>query len=150
MQFSSTLGRTTSSGVDGVTRPCQWSGDGEDVVARARVVPREVPGRELLTVPSDGVYGAYYCQAVSATAPHPFAARLWQEFLYSDQGQILWLKGFGHPARFTDLAGRKVIPKPLLQALPSAAIYNKVRFASLGQQAVAAAKIKAEWASKVG
>ncbi len=103
-----------------------------------------------VTVPSDGVYGAYYCQAVSATAPHPFAARLWQEFLYSDQGQILWLKGFGHPARFTDLAGRKVIPKPLLQALPSAAIYNKVRFASLGQQAVAAAKIKAEWASKVG
>ena len=88
-----------------------------------------------VTVPSDGVYGAYYCQAVSATAPHPFAARLWQEFLYSDQGQILWLKGFGHPARFTDLAGRKVIPKPLLQALPSAAIYNKVKFASLGQQA---------------
>ena len=103
-----------------------------------------------VNVPSDGVYGAYYCQAVNATAPHPFAARLWQEFLFSDQGQILWLKGFGHPARFTDLVGRKVIPKRLLQALPSAAIYNKVKFASLSQQAAAAAKIKAEWAAKVG
>jgi putative spermidine/putrescine transport system substrate-binding protein len=100
-------------------------------------------------VPSDGVYGGYYCQAVNATAPHPFAARLWQEFLFSDQGQILWLKGYAHPARFTDLAGRKVIPKPLLAALPSAAIYNKVKFASLGQIAKAAAQIKAEWSSKV-
>jgi putative spermidine/putrescine transport system substrate-binding protein len=103
-----------------------------------------------VVVPSDGVYGGYYCQAVNATAPHPFAARLWQEFLYSDQGQLLWLKGFAHPARFTDLANRKVIPKPLLQALPSAAIYKKVRFASLSQIAKAAAQIKAEWPSKVG
>ncbi|HEU5009931.1 MAG TPA: ABC transporter substrate-binding protein, partial [Gaiellaceae bacterium] len=103
-----------------------------------------------VTVPSDGVYGGYYCQAVSATAPHPFAARLWQEFLYSDQGQILWLKGFAHPARFTDLVGRKVVPKALLAALPSAAIYNKVKFASQGQLTKAAAQIKAEWSSKVG
>jgi putative spermidine/putrescine transport system substrate-binding protein len=101
-------------------------------------------------VPSDGVYGGYYCQAVSAFAPHPFTARLWQEFLFSDQGQILYLKGFAHPARFTNLAGRKVIPKALLAALPSAAIYNKVKFASLGQISKAAAQIKAEWPSKVG
>jgi len=101
-------------------------------------------------LPSDGVYGGYYCQAINATGPHPFAARLWQEFLYSDQGQILWLKGFAHPARFTDMVGRKVIPKPLLAALPSAAIYNKVKFASQGQLTKAAAQIKAEWSSKVG
>ena len=68
----------------------------------------------------------------------------------ADQGQILYLKGFAHPARFTDLAGRKVIPKALLSALPSAAIYNKVRFASLAQQSKALALIKAEWPSKVG
>jgi putative spermidine/putrescine transport system substrate-binding protein len=103
-----------------------------------------------VNIPSDGIYGAYYCQAVNATAPHPFAARLWQEFLYSDQGQILWLKGFGHPARFTDLFNRKVIPKALIAALPSGALYSKVKFASLAQQAAAAAKIKAEWAAKVG
>jgi putative spermidine/putrescine transport system substrate-binding protein len=103
-----------------------------------------------ITLPSDGVYGGYYCQAINATAPHPFTARLWQEFLFSDQGQILYLKGFAHPARFTDLVGRKVVPKALLTALPSAAIYNKVKFASQGQLTKAAAQIKAEWSSKVG
>ena len=56
-----------------------------------------------VVLPTDGQYGGYYCQAVNATAPHPWAARLWQEFLYSDQGQILYLKGYAHPARFADL-----------------------------------------------
>ena len=56
-----------------------------------------------VVIPSDGQYAGYYCQAVNATAPHPWAARLWQEFIYSDQGQILYLKGHAHPARFADL-----------------------------------------------
>ena len=33
-------------------------------------------------------------------APHPAAARLWQEYLYSDEGQNLWLKGGARPVRF--------------------------------------------------
>jgi putative spermidine/putrescine transport system substrate-binding protein len=103
-----------------------------------------------VSIPSDGVYGGYYAQAVNATAPHPYAARLWQEFIYSDQGQILYLKGFAHPARFNDLAQRKVLPKSLLNALPSPALYAKVKFASISQQTKAKAKIAAEWPSKVG
>jgi putative spermidine/putrescine transport system substrate-binding protein len=101
-------------------------------------------------VPSDAVYGAYYCQAINATAPHPWAARLWQEFLYSDQGQLLWLKGFSHPALFTDMVARKVVPKPLLDALPSAALYSKVKFASVGQLTRARALVATEWPKKVG
>ena len=103
-----------------------------------------------VTVPSDGVYGAYYCQAINATAPHPWAARLWQEFLYSDQGQLLWLKGYSHPARFQDLAKRKKIPQSLLNALPSASIYAKVKFAASGQQTKAKALIAEQWPSKMG
>ena len=102
------------------------------------------------TIPADGVYGAYYCQAINATAPHPYAARLWQEFMYSDQGQLIWLKGFSHPARFQDLSGRKVIPKALLTALPSSALYAKVKFASSGQQTKAKTLIASQWPSKVG
>ncbi len=102
------------------------------------------------TIPSDGVYGAFYAQAINASAPHPWAARLWEEFLYSDQGQLLWLKGFSHPARFADLAKRKKVPKSLLAKLPSPALYAKVRFASSSQQTAAKAKIAAEWADKVG
>ena len=31
----------------------------------------------------------YYYQAINKDAPHPAAARLWEEFLYSDEGQNL-------------------------------------------------------------
>jgi len=102
------------------------------------------------TIPADGVYGAYYCQAINASAPHPYAARLWQEFMYSDQGQLIWLKGYSHPARFADLSARKVIPKGLLAALPSGSLYAKVKFASSGQQSKAKALIASQWPSKVG
>jgi putative spermidine/putrescine transport system substrate-binding protein len=103
-----------------------------------------------VTIPADGVYAGYYAQGINATAPHPWAARLWEEFCYSDQGQLIWLKGFSHPARFNDLAQRKVLPKNLLAALPSPALYAKVKFASLSQQTNAKAKIASEWPSKVG
>jgi putative spermidine/putrescine transport system substrate-binding protein len=103
-----------------------------------------------VTIPADGVYGSYYCQAVNAHAPHPWAVRLWEEFLYSDQGQLIWLKGFSHPARFQDLAKRKVIPANLLTALPSAALYAKIKFASNAQQAAANAVIQKDWPAKMG
>ena len=101
-------------------------------------------------LPSDGVYGSYYAQAVNATAPHPWAARLWEEFLYSDQGQLLWLKGYSHPIRFQDLAKRKVIPRPLLAALPAANLYARVQFATDAQQTAAKNLIAKEWPSKIG
>jgi putative spermidine/putrescine transport system substrate-binding protein len=103
-----------------------------------------------VTIPADGAYGGYYAQAINAAAPHPWAARLWEEFMMSDQGQLIFLKGFAHPARFNDLAARKVIPANLLNALPSPALYAKIRFASLAQITNAKAKIKAEWGDKVG
>ena len=112
---------------------------------------KEFPAaRWAVSIPSDGVYGGYYAQAINANAPHPWAARLWEEFIYSDQGQILFLKGFGHPARFPDLAARKVLPKALLAALPAPSIYVKAKFASISQQTAAKAKIASEWPSKVG
>src|SRR5207248_406948 len=92
---------------------------------------KEFPAVHWTTViPSDGVYGSFYCQAINASAPHPNAAKLWMEFLYSDQGQLIWLKGYSHPARFQDLAKHKKIPAALIKALPSPKLYAKVRFAS--------------------
>ena len=106
--------------------------------------------RWKVTIPSDGVYGGYYAQAINKTAPHPWAARLLEEFLYSDQGQILFLKGFAHPARFNDLAKRKKLPQALLNALPAPTLYANAKFASLGQQTAGKAKIATDWPSNVG
>jgi putative spermidine/putrescine transport system substrate-binding protein len=104
-----------------------------------------------VVIPSDGQYGGYYCQAVNATAPHPWAARLWQEFLFSDQGQILYLKGYAHPARFADLVARKAIPKSVTGSLPASWLNSKgAKFASLGQQNKAKVVINTEWPAKLG
>jgi putative spermidine/putrescine transport system substrate-binding protein len=112
---------------------------------------KEFPSARIaVSVPSGGVYGAHYCQAINATAPHPWAARLWQEFLYSDAGQLLWLKGFSHPARFTDMTRRKVIPNSLLRQLPAAAVYSQVKFATAGQLTRARELIATEWPKVVG
>jgi putative spermidine/putrescine transport system substrate-binding protein len=112
---------------------------------------KEFPAAQwVTTIPTDGVYGGHYAQAVSATAPHPWAARLWQEFIYSDQGQLLYLKGFAHPALFTDMVARKVVPNALVKALPAANLYSKVKFASVKQGLDAQNVIKAQWPAKVG
>ncbi|MER7979799.1 extracellular solute-binding protein [Streptomyces sp. NPDC095817] len=50
-----------------------------------------------VAIPSDGQFAQYYSQAVNKDAPHPAAARLWQEYLYSAEGQNLWLKGYARP-----------------------------------------------------
>ncbi|WP_184612134.1 ABC transporter substrate-binding protein [Sphaerisporangium krabiense] len=53
-----------------------------------------------VVIPSGAVLASYYVQAISKKAPHPAAARLWQEFLYGDEAQNLFLKGFARPARW--------------------------------------------------
>jgi putative spermidine/putrescine transport system substrate-binding protein len=100
-------------------------------------------------VPTNGVYGGYYCQAINKWAPHPYAARLWQEFLYSDPGQLLWLKGYTHPARFQDMSKRGVIPKNLLAKLPPAQDYKTVKFASVAQITAASDVLAKQWGPKV-
>ncbi len=53
-----------------------------------------------VTVPTSGRFGGMYVQAISAYAPHPNAAKLWMEYLYSDAGQNTWLKGYCNPIRY--------------------------------------------------
>jgi len=102
-----------------------------------------------VAVPTDGTYASNYCQAINKEGPHPFASRLWQEFLYSDAGQLLWLKGYSHPVRFDDLSARGVIPQDLLDKLPPAEQYANVVFPNADQVAAATQIIADTWAQKV-
>ena len=81
---------------------------------------QDVPGWKVV-VPEEAVVGGYYFQAVNADAPHPAAARLWQEFLYSDEGQNLWLKGGARPVRAEAMAEEGTIDQELYDALPPVA-----------------------------
>ena len=69
-------------------------------------------------MPASGRFAGVYVQAISAYAPHPNAAKLWMEYLYSDEGQIIWMKGYCHPIREADLRARGVVPADLLAKLP--------------------------------
>ena len=72
-------------------------------------------------VPEEAVVAGYYFQAINADAPHPAAARLWQEFLYSDEGQNLWLEGGARPVRGDAMAEAGTIDADLWGALPEVA-----------------------------
>jgi putative spermidine/putrescine transport system substrate-binding protein len=86
-----------------------------------------------IVVPPTGVLAGPYIGGISAYAPHPFAARLWWEFVMSDEGQNLYLKGYAHPIRFTDMVKRGVIPQEMLDKLPPAAAYEKAQFLTVDQ-----------------
>ena len=101
-------------------------------------------------VPASGVIAGVYIQAISAHAPHPNAAKLWMEYLYSDEGQLGWLKGYCHPIRFNDLAATGKIPQELLDALPPAEGYEKAHFPSLDEQGAGSEPIKTKWDAVVG
>lgn len=102
-----------------------------------------------VSIPATGVYGGFYAQAVSKYAPNPMAARLWEEFIYSDQGQLLYLAGFTHPARYADMAQRGVIPASLSSQLPPAASYAGIQFATQAQITAATTVVTQQWGPKV-
>ncbi len=103
-----------------------------------------------VVVPKSGVVAGVYVQGISAYAPHPNAAKLWMEYLYSDEGQLAWLKGYCHPIRFNDLAANGKIPKDLLDALPPAAAYEKAVFPTLADQEASKTVITGKWDEVVG
>ena len=101
-------------------------------------------------VPKSGVVAGVYVQAISAFAPHPAAAKLWLEYLYSDEGQIGWLTGYCHPVRFPDLVAKKLVSDAILAKLPAAEGYAKAVFPTLEQQGAAKTEITKQWDATVG
>ncbi|MET8749940.1 extracellular solute-binding protein [Streptomyces sp. NPDC004667] len=71
-----------------------------------------------VSVPSDGVYAQYYSQAINKDAPNPAAARLWMEFLYSAEGQNIWLKGHARPVLLPVMAADGTADKDAVTKLP--------------------------------
>jgi putative spermidine/putrescine transport system substrate-binding protein len=102
-----------------------------------------------IVIPSDASYAAYYDQAINADAPHPAAARLWEEYLYSVTGQNLWLQGKARPVELSTLVANGTVDKAANSALPPAPS-SPLQFPTQAQQAAAEAVVAKQWASKVG
>jgi putative spermidine/putrescine transport system substrate-binding protein len=102
-----------------------------------------------IVIPKTGVIAGPYAGGISAYAPHPYAARLWWEFVMSDEGQNLYLKGYAHPIRFNDMAKRGVVPEELAAKLPPAEAYANAVFLSVEELQAATTYITENWRSVV-
>jgi putative spermidine/putrescine transport system substrate-binding protein len=102
---------------------------------------------KVVLLPGTG-YAGYYNQAINKDAPHPAAARLWEEFLYSDQGQNLWLAGGARPVRADAMTKAGTIDKTALAALPKAS--GTPVLLTQAQSDKAAAFLKDNWAKSLG
>jgi len=98
-----------------------------------------------IVVPKTGVLGGPYAGFISAYAPHPYAVRLWWEFVMGDEGQLLYLKGYAYPIRYNDMAARNVIPADLAAKLPPAEDAKRVIFLTIDQLSAAKAYITDNW-----
>jgi len=109
----------------------------------------DVPSWKLF-IPSNAVLGGYYAQAVNKQAPHPAAARLWEEFLYSQAtqaGQNLWLQGGARPVEMTAMTANKSIDAAAAAKLP--AVTSTPQFMTGPQSTNAATYLAANWAQAV-
>jgi putative spermidine/putrescine transport system substrate-binding protein len=100
-----------------------------------------------VVVPKSGRFAGVYVQAISAYAPHLSAAKLWMEYLYSDEGQNLWLEGYCHPIRYDTLVANNKVPQAQLDALPDVV---GAQFPTLDQINAAAELITTKWDEVVG
>ena len=102
-----------------------------------------------VVIPSDASIAGPYVSIVNKTAPHPFAARLWMEYIFSDEGQLFYLKGYAHPARYQKLAAAGKVPAALAAKLPPAAQYANLKFPSLAQLTAASTAVSQNWGPQV-
>ncbi|MER5380298.1 extracellular solute-binding protein [Streptomyces sp. NPDC006465] len=100
-----------------------------------------------VAIPSDGQYAMFYSQAINKDAPHPAAARLWQEYLYSAEGQNLWLKGYARPALMTALDKAGTLDKTAAAKLP--AVSGTPSFPTEDQQSKAKTVLADGWGKAV-
>ena len=111
-------------------------------------VQSQVPNYKV-AIPTDAAYAAYYTQAINATAPHPAAARLWEEFLYSTEGQNLWLQGAARPILLPTMVANGTVDQAAYAKLPPAPPAPPT-YPSDDQQTAAKAVVSQQWATATG
>ena len=121
-----------------------------DYLNTAAVVGRSARTWKVF-IPPGAAVGEFRAQAINARAPHPAAARLWEEFLYSQArrgGQNLWLQGGVRPVEEAAMAANGSIDRAALRALPP--VPAQATFLTPAQAAHAAAYLHAHWSAAVG
>lgn len=108
---------------------------------------KKLPSWQVV-VPSEGAVAGYYYQAINKDAPHPAAARLWQEFLYSDEGQNLFAQGGVRPVRADNMLADGTIDEAVAASLP--VVDGPVTVPTPAQTDAASKYLAENWAAAVG
>jgi putative spermidine/putrescine transport system substrate-binding protein len=101
-----------------------------------------------VNVPTGQPFAEFYNQTISASAPDPAAARLWEEFLYSTQGQNYFLQGHARPVEEAAMTKNGTIDKTALKQLPKTSGTVKA-LPTVGQANAAATVLASKWGSAV-
>ncbi len=91
---------------------------------------------------------SYSVQAINRSAPHPAAARLWEEYLFSDGGQNMCARYRARPSRLDAMRSAGVLDlsaAAMLDPIPGNAV-----FLTPEQVAGARAYVAANWPSPAG
>jgi putative spermidine/putrescine transport system substrate-binding protein len=108
---------------------------------------KKLPSWRVVIPPNAAVAGYYY-QAINTDAPHPAAARLWEEFLFGDEGQNLYLHGGARPVRANTMVVAGTIDLEAYRLLPP--VDGGATFVSEAQNQEAKKYLEANWAKAVG
>ncbi|HYM66310.1 MAG TPA: ABC transporter substrate-binding protein, partial [Patescibacteria group bacterium] len=100
-----------------------------------------------VVIPTYAVVGEYFAQAINKKARHPAAARLWEEYLYSDNVQNLWLKAMLRPVRMTAMQSAGTLDEGSAILLPIA--NSTPVYLTPSQSAAAQSYLAANWVAAV-
>ncbi len=101
-----------------------------------------------VSIPFDGSFSQYYAQAINKDAPHPAAARLWEEYLFSPEGQNLRLVDYARPVLMSAMAKNGTLNKGLAARLPT--VEGTPQFPTEAQLNKALQTVRQNWAEAVG
>jgi putative spermidine/putrescine transport system substrate-binding protein len=92
--------------------------------------------------------GSYYNQAINADAPHPAAARLWEEWIYSPEVQNLYLASGAYPSTLDAMKTAKTVDADVLKTVGDAP--SDFVQLTADQATKAAGLLTSKWASAIG
>jgi putative spermidine/putrescine transport system substrate-binding protein len=112
----------------------------DDLATKSPAVPIEV------VIPSDGTTQAPYCHIINKYAAHPNAAKLFREYILTDEAQIFQAQKYARP-----LVKGVAIPADLASKFPAAADYDKAVKPINDWKAAAAAiaRLATDWTIEV-
>lgn len=107
----------------------------------------KIPNQADYTVliPADGAVTSGYTTFINANAPHPNAARLAREFIFSDAGQLNLARGYARPVRIDHLK----LPAELQARLLPASQYKAARPIRPSAWTEAAKSLGGRWQASV-